>query len=74
MTDWLKANPSFTIDDYLWKISVPFAKIMASDATYTKYLSEKELKKVKQTHNVEKIDDPMKWLQDTGTPVFNVDL
>lgn len=71
MADWLKANPAFTMEDYLWHLSVPFTKIMAADATYTKYLSEKQAKKHKQENNAQHIDNPMDLLADTGIPVFN---
>lgn len=45
MADWLKANPTFSMEDYLWKISLPFAKIMMADATRIAYLSEDAAKK-----------------------------
>lgn len=53
MVDWLKANPSFTMNDYLWGISVCMAKVMAADATHSVYLSEKQAKKYKDMQRIQ---------------------
>ena len=42
MVDFLKANPFMTMDDYLWKYSIPMLKIMGMDNSHVNYLSEKE--------------------------------
>ena len=42
MVDFLKANPFMTMDDYLWKYSIPMIKIMGMDNSHVNYLSEKE--------------------------------
>ncbi len=73
MGDWLKANPTFSMDDYLWKISVPLAKILAHDMTYIKYLSEKQAKQQSVIKTAQRVDDPMQLLNDFGTPIFNKD-
>ena len=44
MVDFLKANPFMTMDDYLWKYSIPMIKIMAMDNSHINYLSEKQAK------------------------------
>lgn len=42
MVDFLKANPYMTMEDYLWKYSIPMIKIMGMDNSHVNYLSEKE--------------------------------
>lgn len=42
MVDFLKANPFMTMDDYLWKYSIPMIRIMGMDNSHVNYLSEKE--------------------------------
>lgn len=44
MVDFLKANPFMTMDDYLWKYSIPMIKIMGMDNSHVNYLSEKQAK------------------------------
>lgn len=44
MVDFLKANPFMTMDDYLWKYSIPMIKIMGMDNSHVNYLSDKEAK------------------------------
>ena len=43
MVDFLKANPFMTMDDYLWKYSIPMIKIMGMDNTHVNYLTEKQV-------------------------------
>lgn len=73
MVDWLKAIPSMTMNDFLWKLSVPMAKIMAADATQVAYLSEKQAKKAKQRRNSITFDDMLddELMTDTGVPIFD---
>lgn len=49
MVDFLKANPFVTMEDYKWKLSVPFIRLMISDNTRIHYMSEKEAKKENAT-------------------------
>jgi hypothetical protein len=42
MVDFLKANPFMTMEDYLWKYSIPMIKIMGMDNSHVNYLSEKQ--------------------------------
>lgn len=44
MVDFLKANPFMTMEDYLWKYSIPMIKIMGMDNSHVNYLSEKQAK------------------------------
>ena len=43
IVDFLKANPFMTMDDYLWKYSIPMIKIMGMDNSHVNYLSEKQV-------------------------------
>ena len=81
MSVWLKANPAFSMEDYQWKLSVPFIKVMSSDATHVAYLSEKAAKKYKQERNAriaankkadnnEVFDDPDAFAAALGIPSF----
>ena len=44
MVDFLKANLFMTMEDYLWKYSIPMIKIMGMDNSHVNYLSEKQSK------------------------------
>ena len=44
MVDFLKANPYMSVEDYMWKYSVPMIKIMGMDNSHVNYLSEKQAK------------------------------
>ena len=75
MADWLKANPTFSMDDYLWKISVPFAKIMQSDQTSVAYLSEKAANEFRRktkpkNKNNGVYDDPSEFAAAIGIPIL----
>lgn len=52
MVDFLKANPFMTMEDYLWKYSIPMIKIMGMDNSHVNYLSEKQAK----GHKVKTVD------------------
>lgn len=69
MVDFLKANPSITMDEYLWKLSVPMIRIMSADFTHVEYLSEN--KKENTSNNevvINSAEDVLK--NDLGIPVF----
>lgn len=70
MVDFLRVNPAFSMQDLMWNLSVPFVKVMLTDATQTIFLSEKQAKKIKTKKKSVRIDDPMDLLADTGAPVF----
>ena len=45
MVDFVKSfNGALTLDDYMWKYSIPMIKIMGMDNSHVNYLSEKEAK------------------------------
>lgn len=44
MVDFLKANPYMSMEDYMWKYSIPMIKIMGMDNSHVNYLSEKQAK------------------------------
>lgn len=73
MVDWMKANPAFSMDDYMWKLSVPFSRIMAADATQVAYLSDRqkeEYKKRKSKSGDKVYEDPMEFAKALGIPVI----
>lgn len=47
MIDFLKAYPSFTMNDYVWGLSAPLIKIMLMDATQVYYLDDKQKEEYK---------------------------
>lgn len=42
MVDFLKANPFVSMEDYLWKYSMPLIRIMGMDNSHVNYLTDKE--------------------------------
>lgn len=72
MVDFLKANPFMTMDDYLWKYSIPMIKIMGMDNSHVNYLSEKQAKR-HITHDLFRGATGLEEITtDLGTPVnFN---
>ena len=70
--DFIKQYPSVTFEDYFWKYSAPMIRIMSSDGTYSKYLSEKQAKKywAKRAQKAKVYDDPDKFINDLGLPMF----
>jgi len=67
MVDFLKAFPYMTIEEYKWKYSIPFIRLMGLDNTRVHYLSEKEAERRKAI----RVNDPTKLVNDLGLPVFN---
>jgi hypothetical protein len=65
MVDFLKANPFVTMEDYKWKLSVPFIRLMISDNTRIHYMSEKEAKK----ENAVVINDAEDLMNDLGMSI-----
>lgn len=70
--DFIKQYPSTTFEDYFWKYSAPMIRIMSSDGTYTKYLSEKQAKSywAKHPKKEKTYDDPDKFVNDLGSPML----
>lgn len=70
MMDYIKAFPSVTIEDYMWKLSVPFIRISSSDTTHVCYLTEKQA----QLMRAKKYDgNNLSELSDLGVPIFGID-
>lgn len=69
MMDYLKAHPGVTMEEYMWKLSVPFIKITSYDTTHVLYLSEKqaEARKAKKCGNGD-----YTALSDLGIPIFGL--
>lgn len=65
MTDFLKANPYVTKEEYLWDWTVPQVKLSSFDFTHTVFLSEEEAKKSK----AKKIDSADDLINDLGIPI-----
>lgn len=70
--DFIKQYPSMTFADYFWKYSAPMIRIMSSDGTYTKHLSEKQAKSywAKHPKKEKTYDDPDKFVNDLGLPML----
>lgn len=65
MVDFLKANPFVSMDDYMWKLSVPMIRIMSIDNTRMHYLSENQAKK----KGAVKINGAEDLMNDLGIPL-----
>jgi hypothetical protein len=73
MADFLKAFPFVSMQQYLWEYTVPMIRIMSADASHTMYLSEKQAKeytKWSAAHSGKTYDDPTKFMNDLGLPIF----
>ena len=70
MTDFLKAMPSVTRDEYLWQWTVPQIQLSLFDQTHVEYLSEKQapIEKARRTGNV--YDGAKDIANDLGMPVL----
>ncbi len=55
--DFLKANPHVTMEDYLWKWTIPQIKLATYDSTHIEYTKNKDkTKKGKSKHKIAKED------------------
>ena len=68
MVDFLKANPFMTMEDYLWKYSIPMIKIMGMDNSHVNYLSEKEVEG-KKFRTIDMSKDVEELENDLGTKI-----
>ena len=67
MVDFLKNNTFISMEDYLWKYSIPYLRIMSIDNTRIHYLSDKqEIKK-----NATVINSAEDLLNDFGIPIIS---
>lgn len=71
MVDFIKAFPSVSVDDYLWKLSVPMVQLMRFDNTHLEHLSEKEAKRRKAERDAVQIGGEYGFdgLNDLGKPI-----
>lgn len=67
MVDFLKANPFVSMEDYRWKYSVPYLRLMAADNTRVHYLTEKQAKN-RKTKRIDGTSPIL--LNDLGVPIF----
>jgi hypothetical protein len=67
MVDFLKANPSITVEEYKWKLTVPMIRLMSSDFTRVKYLTDAEIEAQKYKH----VSAPQELLNDFNIPVLS---
>lgn len=68
--DFIKQYPSMTFDDFFWKYSRPMVQIMCSDATYIKYLTEKQAKEYQRIKPADQYDNLDKFTNDLGIPML----
>lgn len=55
MADILKSLPFLSIEDYLWKYSSSFIKLMAYDRSRIKYLKDKKEKKAQNAYTADEV-------------------
>ena len=67
MVDFLKANPFVTYEQYRWGWSIPMIRLMSSDNTRIRCLSEKEAKRKKAVV----VNDAEALMNDLGVPVLS---
>lgn len=70
MMDFIKAFPSVSVEDYLWKWTVPQIRLASADNTRVVYLTEKqaEMRKAKKYDG-----NDLNALSDLGVIIFNED-
>lgn len=67
MVDFLKANPFVSMEEYRWKYSVPYIRLMAVDNTRVHYLTDKQAKNRK----TKRFDGNKPFLMsDLGIPIL----
>lgn len=64
MTDFLKANPYYTKEQYMWELTIPQIRLASYDFTHVRYLSEKEADKKKG--KVKTFDSPDDFMAALG--------
>ena len=65
MVDFLKNCPFMSLEDYRWRYSIPYIKLMGIDFTRVHYLSENQAKKKGAT----KINGAEDLMNDLGIPL-----
>lgn len=69
MVDFLKAFPFVSMDDYRWKLSVPYIRLMSVDNTRVHYLSDEQIKR----KNATVINSVEELVNDFGIPIDMLD-
>lgn len=67
MTDYLKANPFISRNEYLWELSIPYIMISSYDTTHIEYLSEEQAEKNKEENSTGGFEDTIRGL---GIPII----
>lgn len=65
MTDFLKAMPSVTREEYMWKWTIPQIKLAMYDYTHVEYHTDEETKKEEVKQSV------TDFVNDLGIPIMN---
>lgn len=66
MTDFLKALPSVSRDEYLWTWTVPQVQLSLFDQTRVDYLTEEQAKKEKERRNTSEFESAQSLANDLG--------
>lgn len=73
MTDFLKANPYVTREEYMWKWTVPQVRLSSFDFTHSAPVrsldSDGKRKKRRRPANARRIDSADDLLNDLGVPI-----
>ena len=64
-TDFIKAHPMYTFEDYKWNLNPNLIRIMCADNTRIHYLSEKEIGRRKAS-----VIDGSNLTNDLGIPIL----
>lgn len=65
MTDFLKAMPSVTREEYMWEWTIPQIKLAMYDYTHVEYHTDEETKKEEVQQSV------TDFVNDLGIPIMN---
>jgi hypothetical protein len=69
MIDFLKANPSVTMQSYMWEWTVPQIRLASADCSHVRYLTEKQA----EMRKARKFDgNDFEALNDLGVPIFGL--
>jgi hypothetical protein len=68
MMDFIKMFPSVTIEEYMWKLTIPQIKLSQSDYSHTNYLSEEEAEYRRGRNLFDKETGEMR--NDLGMPII----
>lgn len=70
MTDFLKALPSVSRDEYLWEWTVPQVQLSLFDQTRVEYLTEKQAKIEKERKTSKFYESAQTLANDLGVPIL----